>query len=187
MGGLAITQLVLGAAYQVYLTRTAGPDQIMVSKDEPGKVICLTNFKARALIILPYIKEMEAVPPTVKRNKGTPLISVIFGESNTEFEIEPVAKSNEQKLWPGGRELEDDVAFCNVFWMAYHSNQGASSGLRIAHADISTPGAFAEIKDPYLRNSGKNRDAGTFTVRLPYMTNKDELRRGDDLWCHSLT
>ena len=93
MGGLAITQLVLGAAYQVYLTRTAGPDQIMVSKDEPGKVICLTNFKARALIILPYIKEMEAVPPTVKRNKGTPLISVTIGETTRNSRLSLLRKA----------------------------------------------------------------------------------------------
>mgnify|MGYP006875025392 FL=1 len=49
----AFKHLALAALYNVYVNRSAGPDEIMVDMESPHRLLCLSDFKPSGLIVLP--------------------------------------------------------------------------------------------------------------------------------------
>ena len=70
-----------------------------------------------------------------------------------------------------------------LFWKLYETaqNEVGSGGLTLMEAEVVVPASCAQIKDATLRG-GCKKAAGGVTLWIPYLTNLEELRRGDRLW-----
>ena len=72
----------------------------------------------------------------------------------------------------------------DLFWKIYKEEKcGVVGGLALSHAEVSIPVASYQIKEPSVR-AGKLKAGGNITAWVPFLTNPEELRRGDALWCH---
>ena len=61
------------------------------------------------------------------------------------------------------------------------NRQGVGGGqLTMNYAEISAPTSTFQLKDAALR-AGMNKASGSIDVIVPYLTNTQELRRGDSL------
>ena len=50
-----------------------------------------------------------------------------------------------------------------------------------AEAEATVPAGCATIKDTALRAAAK-KAGGAITIRVPYLTNREQLFKGDELW-----
>ena len=62
----------------------------------------------------------------------------------------------------------------DVFWLVYKAQKATPDGcLSLSHAELAIPGHMGiQVKD-------------AVSMRVPFLTNSGELRRGDALWHHS--
>ena len=197
MGASAMRHMLLAAIYQLFANRSAGPDQVMIEKVDEGahaRVLCPTDIKPRGLIIFPMVLELRE--STGKADKSTPLLWVTAGASEFKFDIRPMTPAPEKSGATVGDENTgaggDEEAGASplpmdVFWLVYKAQKATPDGcLSLSHAELAIPGHMGiQVKDAAVRAGMKKSPHGMVSMRVPFLTNSGELRRGDALWHHS--
>ncbi len=144
----------------------------------------MTDIKPRGLIVMPYVDTLQVAIDRTKKTDANPLLWVMLGETETRFSIEPTATEIlGQPQAPPDEAADESPLTMNLFWKIYRTTAGDDEGrLILMHAELAVPTHLGlQVKDAAVRASGK-RATGTVTMRVPFLTNKDELRRGDALW-----
>ena len=163
MGASAMRHMVLGALYQLFANRSAGPDQVMIEKVDEGaqaRVLCLTDFKPRGLIIFPQVLELRET--SGKANKSTPLLWVNAGASEFKFDITPVTPAaekigatigDENSGASGDEEAGASPLPLDIFWLVYKAQKATPDGcLSISHVELTIPLHMGiQVKDAAVR------------------------------------
>ena len=108
-----------------------------------------------------------------------------MGDVETRFDIQPVSDGGAASEELGDAGSEGEAPCVNLFWKIYTATEsGEAGGLTLFHAEVSIPVSSHSIKDPNVKAArSKSSAAGNITAWVPYLTNLEELRRGDALWC----
>ena len=74
----------------------------------------------------------------------------------------------------------------DLFWKIHNSAKARClrsprGQLVRGEAEAYVPAGCANFKDPALRAATK-KAGGTITIRVPYLTNREQLFKGDELW-----
>ena len=84
-----LEQLVVGALYQMFACRSAGPDQVVIESEGSGRIFSNINVKPRGLIVLPHVRELaEGVAKSRPRKLATvklPQVWVKVGETEYRY------------------------------------------------------------------------------------------------------
>ena len=191
----ALKQLILGAMYQIFANRSAGPEHVMLEK-ETSRILCIADVKPRGLIVLPHVTELGEGLMKQKKRKGPicPEVWVKIADQTLRHCLTaPFNCWTDSTLAPGPEDVEagespeagesSPVPVLELFWKLYETaqNEGGSGGLTLMEAEVVVPASCAQIKDATLRGGCKKATGGV-TLWIPYLTNLEELRRGDRLW-----
>ena len=158
MGASAMRHLVLGALYHLYANRSAGPDQVMSEKvDEAqarARVLCLTDFKPRNLIIFPKVQELREA--SGKAKKSAPLLWVNAGDSEFKFDITPtiaLGTPTADEEAGGDEEAGASPLPLDIFWLVYKAEKATPDGcLSISHVELTCPLHMGiQVKDAAVR------------------------------------
>ena len=182
-----LVQLALGALYQVYARRSAGPDEVMIEKEGERRLLCLGDIKPRGLIVLPYVTELSDSKVVKSWKPGcSPQVWIQVETTRTRFQLEPISRS------AGGTAETADAAeegeglpFAHLFWYIYNAPATESvEGLVLSYAELSVPvSSSVQVKDACVR-AGMAKASGAISVWVPYLWNRGQLHRGDSLWCN---
>ena len=185
MGAHSAKEATLSALYGVFASRSAGPDQVMIDKDGLGRALSLANVAPRGLIVLPYVREMCLAKATARKAGAGPDVWIKVGDVETRFIVEPSTAVDSLGEQPAvGAGEGESLRFLDLFWKIYKAEKsGDAGGLALSHAEVSIPVACYQIKEPAVR-AGRAKAGGNITAWVPFLTNPEELRRGDALWCH---
>ena len=133
-----------------------------------------------------YVQELRDATLTKKprRSGPSPEVWIKVVEAETLFNVEPAtleAPAGEQAKGDG--EAGESPPIPDSFWkIQCQADKGDGVGcLTLLHTELAVPVACVQIKDAGLRAGGR-KPGGTITVWVPFLTNLEELRRGDPLW-----
>ena len=210
MAAQGLEQLVVGALYQVFANRSATPDQVAIESEGAGRIFANIEVKPRGLMVLPHVHALgDDVGPDRVRDGDTnttkPEIWVKVGGDEYRYmlvaptaseavdaeprgdaeagESPPNAEADDSQL---DAEAGESPPVVDLFWRLHNSAKAKAAPksrgeLIRANAELAVSAGCATIKDPDLRAAGK-KPAGGITIWVPYLTNKVELYRGDELW-----
>ena len=68
----------------------------------------------------------------------------------------------------------------DLFWELYKRKGEGNGGLKMMYAEVPVPSASISLKDPQVR-AGMSKACGSVELSLPYLTNQEQLGRGDSL------
>ena len=134
---------------------------------------------------MPYVQELrEALPPKKSKSGSRPQVWIKASEAETRFNVEPARFEAPEGEEPKcDAEAGESPPFHDLFWKIYQGEKADGVGcLTLMHAELQVPVSCCQIKDANLR-AGPKKPSGSITVWVPYLTNLEELRIGDPLWC----
>ena len=74
------------------------------------------------------------------------------------------------------------ICFWKIYdWEKAEADASPRGGLTLLDAEMTVPASCAQLKEPALRAAGR-KPGGGITVCVPFLTNMEELVRGDQLW-----
>ena len=202
MGQLGISRLVTTTMHMMFARRSAGPDQVMIEAGVPHpRVLCLKDFKPKCLVVFPYVPDLTDCFAK-KKSMTIPQVWIKAGPVETGFRLPPPTPDAYGHFWkvsdggPGdepppaagdageagageGESPPPAPPLLDLFWELYNQKGEGRGKLTMTYANVTTTTGFFQIKDPILRiGMGKT---GTVEMWFPYLTNDQELRRGDSL------
>ena len=197
---MGLEQLVVGALYQIFASRSAGPEQVMIEKEGSGRIFSIASVKPRGLIVLPHVPELVDVVVTRRPRKPSAArlqVWVKAGEAEHGYRLSPPARDAPETAEAGenaaeaaevgenapeAAEVGESPPMRDLFWKIYEWEKGADDagprgGLTVLEAEMTVPASCAQLKDIALR-AGK-KAGGAITVWVPCLTNLGDLIRGD--------
>ena len=114
---------------------------------------------------------------------GTPACEAAVGaESVDDAGAGPPVESGDR----GDAGAGESPPAVDLSWMIHNSAKARFAAsprgqLVRGEAEAYVPAGCANFKDPALR-AATTKAAGTITIRVPYLTNREQLFKGDELW-----
>ena len=139
---------------------------------------------------MPHVRELgETVgkdrPKDVVTTK--PEICVRVGESEYRYMLgAPACEAAVDAESGDDAGADGSPPVVDLFWRIYNSEKAKAAAsprgeLIRADAEVTVPAGCATIKDPVVRAAAR-KAGGAITLWVPYLTNKNELFSGDELW-----
>jgi len=158
-----------------------------VDMESPHRLLCLSDFKPRGLIVLPYLRELNLADDVKAIASSAPLPSLVVGEAEFRFSVlcptAPETQIDATQTPAAGESPQHSTTFAIL--CASRPGQG-SGALALAYTDLVAPAHMGvQAKDPHLR-AGMKKTSTLLNLRVPMFTNNEQLHRGDVLWWQRL-